>query len=58
MDTAVCPVCNHTHEIPKKYWQKNWRCPDCRTAFVPGLPERKPGFFGRLGSRFLKLFQT
>lgn len=35
-DVAVeCMVCKQTVEVPANYVDKNWRCPQCQTRFVP-----------------------
>jgi hypothetical protein len=38
MPRDTCPVCRHDLEVPARYVAKTWRCPDCRTAFVPCAP--------------------
>ncbi len=55
MFEVACPECRHTLRVPKKYDGKTWRCPDCRTSFVPFDPSRprppRPGFFRRILQR-------
>lgn len=39
MPDTVCPTCNHSVEYPSEYANKMWKCPDCRTRFVPPAQE-------------------
>lgn len=58
---ALCPECRHALAVPERYVGKMWRCPDCRTRFVPPAPPpaaapapARRGLFRRL----LEFFQS